>query len=77
MITLYARKEPTTCTITFALAHKKRKRDVVIYEDSKATQRKARIAWHEFRKPTRRNRYINLNCYRWRLEWLPDLEAAA
>jgi len=77
MISLYARKEPTTCTLTFALAHKKRKRDVMIYTDRSATQLKARIAWHEFRKPTRRNRYITYNCYRYRLEWLPDLEAEA
>ena len=75
MITLYARKEPTTCAITFALAPTQR--DVVIYADSKATQHKARIEWHNASKPTRRNRYINLNCYRWRLEWLPDLEDAA
>ena len=64
MMTLYARKECTTCP---------QKRDVVIYRDCDATLLAGRFPWHyTASKPTRRNRWINHNCTRYRLEWLPD-----
>lgn len=53
--------------------------DVAIYGDaSKQTHRCTFARWRSDR-PTRRNRWLMLNCYRWRLVWLgfnPQLSPA-
>ena len=72
LITLYARYEPTTDSV--ALAHGvKGKRDVCLYEDREATIPKARFPWHHSGKPTKASKQCMLNCYKWNLEWLPDI----
>lgn len=45
---------------------------VAYYRDAEATQRACVNPWPS--RPTRRNRYVMLNCCRWRAVWLPDLE---
>lgn len=75
MMTMYARKERTICKTTLAqpapLAPSQR--DVVLYHDAAATVPAGRYPWdYTASKPTRRNRWINHNCARYRLEWLPD-----
>lgn len=35
-------------------------------------KREAIFPKHHMHKPTRRNHYLSLNCYRWQLRWLPD-----
>lgn len=76
MMTLYARKEHTTCALTLAYKFTQvspKRRDVVVYRDAEATQPVGRYPWHYMEsKPTRRNRYINHNCARYALIWLPD-----
>ena len=75
MLILYARKERTTCPHTLAqpAVLASAQRDVVIYRDAAATIPAGRYPWHyTASKPTRRNRWINHNCARYRLEWLPD-----
>lgn len=72
LLTLFARREPTTDS--FALSHGlKGKRDVVYYRDREATEFAARIPWHYSNKPTKASKTCILNCYRWQLEWLEDL----
>lgn len=81
LLPVYARREPTTdretaelngiCPGTFT-----GKRDVQIYRDAECTERFARYPWH-WKRPDRRNRYVTLNCFRWRLVWLPDLPPIA
>lgn len=43
---------------------------VAYYTDSETTNCKAFNPWSG--RPTRRNKYVMLNCYRWRAVWLPD-----
>lgn len=76
ILTLYARREPTACILTGSQPAPllKRQRDVVIYRDAAATIRAGRFMWASRDKPDRRHRWLTLNCYRWRLVWLPDLE---
>lgn len=43
---------------------------VAYYADASMSRLKCINPWPS--RPTRRNRYVMLNCYRWRCEWLPD-----
>jgi hypothetical protein len=73
-MTLYARREPTTdplCLKYCPPAQLGALRDVAIYKDPGATKPVARFAPHMTR-PDRRNRFVNLNCHRWQLVWMPD-----
>ena len=77
MLTVYVRLEPTTDSATAAMvradrrwANPKQQRDAVIYRDRQCRQFFCRIPWHYSTRPTRRNKYITLNCYRWRLIWV-------
>ena len=76
MPTVYVRLEPTTDSATAALirsnpdwANPQQQRDAVIYRDQACRQFFCRIPWHYSTRPTRRNKYITLNCFRWRLIW--------
>jgi len=46
--------------------------DVAAYADPECTKLKARYPWHHEDKPTRRNKYVTLNCYKWRVVWVAD-----
>ena len=75
MMTLYARKERTTDpqALKQPAPLAPPQRDVVLYRDAAATIPVGRYPWHyTASKPTRRNRWINHNCARYRLGWLPD-----
>jgi hypothetical protein len=81
-LTLYLRREPTTDSATADMmknAPDKRKHaprlDVVAYRDPEAADQVCRWPWWHTAKPTRRNKWVDLNCYRWRVEWLPDFES--
>lgn len=77
-LTVYARHEPTTDSATrdavacgaVSKAAARRLLDVQIYRDRARRRKFARFPWHYSNKPTHRNRYITLNCYRWKLHWL-------
>lgn len=68
LLTLYARREPTTdsASVATGLGHKA---DVVLYADKDCTQAKVRWPWYFSNCPTRRNKYVTFNCWRWKLEW--------
>lgn len=76
MITLYLRKEPTTDSVLldavrrFNISLTEAHKDVVGYMDKECKAAIARFPWHHTGKPTRRNKYIMLNCYRYRVEWI-------
>jgi hypothetical protein len=82
MPTLYARREPTTDSTTRDMlksspardrdAFKQSHRDVQLYSDAACTQRAARYPWHYSNKPTRRNRYVIHNCFRYNLVWVRE-----
>ena len=81
MLTLYARKEPPRSPVLNLggdLRHVAApgSQDVVIYRDKAARLPFVRYEWHAGRRPDRRFRFITLNCYRWNLKWLPDVEGA-
>lgn len=71
--TLFARKEPTTdvVSISHGLGHRK---DVVLYQDEACTQPYARWSWHLTGQPRRNSKTVMLNCYRWAIQWVPDLQ---
>lgn len=79
MTTVYARHEPTTDRATAdmlkvspQLENCKQQQDVQVYIDQEAKQPHARWPWYYSSKPTRRNKYVTINCHRYRLEWLND-----
>lgn len=74
MLTVYARKEPTTDH--FAVANKLQRKDVVFYNDAACTKRFCHWPWHQ--SPPRRNRKtVTLNCNIWAIEWVADAESTA
>lgn len=75
MITLYARQEPTTDETLLKYEPEAQKFDTVIYNNRECTEPKARIPWHHKGRPVRRG-HVTLNCYRWKLQWLPTIKRA-
>ena len=75
MITLYARREPTTDDVLLKHAPKTKRFDVVFYVDRQATQPKARFMWYAAESFRSTSKTVMLNCYRWRIEWLPKVLA--
>lgn len=71
MITLYLRKEPTTDGVLKIHAPDAKKFDVVAYRDPAASKVACRWPWHYSSRPTRRNRWVMFNCFRWKAVWLP------
>lgn len=76
MTTIYARKECARDLRLQNLPASPAQRDVQLYRDAAASIPAGRFPWHHvMSKPTRRNRYVVLNCVRYRLAWLPDFPA--
>lgn len=69
-LTLYARKEPSTDEILKRYAPNAKKFDVVIYSDAQAQRTKCVFSLYLSNKPTRRNKYVTINCFRYKLEWI-------
>ena len=69
MLTKYARKEPTTDPITLKYCPETKKQDVVFYSDLDAKTRYMIWRW-DANPPTKRNKYVTLNCSKWRLVWI-------
>lgn len=81
MNTLYARREPTTDSVTLKYVPERQRRqpqwlDVVLYADAEGKRPVARYPNHYSNKPRRGQRQVNYNCDRCRLEWLDDLVSA-
>lgn len=76
-LTLYARKEPTQDKTLLDSAEvdgfklDKTHYDVQIYNSDKEPV--VRYKWYHGSKPTRRNKYLMHNCFRYNLVWLDDL----
>ncbi|HJP90866.1 MAG TPA: hypothetical protein VJ875_02860 [Pyrinomonadaceae bacterium] len=71
--TLYARREPTNDTVAIQYLDAKTLascNDVIIYHDPDCSRFYANFPWFYNSKPDRRNRYVTLNCFRYRLVWL-------
>lgn len=49
------------------------KLDVVVYRDEALTDQFARFTWDLSNKPRLGQITVILNCYRWNLQWMPDL----
>jgi hypothetical protein len=70
LLPLYLRREPAR-----EPGGVNRRRDVVAYRDEASAIPAGRWPWHYSNRPTKRDRRVMLNCYRWRAVWLPDLSA--
>jgi len=70
--TLYARKEPSTDEILLKYAPHAKKFDVSIYSNNQGRGKICTFRWDLSNKPTRRNRYVTINCYKYKLEWLTE-----
>ena len=75
LLTLYARREPTTDGVLFKYAPKAKRFDVVLYTDRNATKPKARFMWFSAGNLRPTHKTVMLNCYRWRAVWLPKVQA--
>jgi hypothetical protein len=75
LITLFARKEPTSDTVSKALGMARRM-DTVLYRDAACTDVAGRYSWFYSGCPDRRFKTVMLNCWKWKLEWLPALKTA-
>jgi len=75
MLTLYARREPTTDKILIKMAPDaaKKKKDVVLYKDEGGTIPVGRYPWDYSNRPTRAKKTIVHNCFTYKLIWLDDL----
>lgn len=74
LLPLYLRREPTADRLLTERNATAGAVDVVAYRDLECRNRAARWPYYVSR-PDRRNRYVVLNCWRWRAVWLPDLES--
>lgn len=71
LLTVYARKEPTTDETTLKYDKKQRYFDIQIYKDKAATEKFARFPWYYTKsKPTKKNKYLTINCFKYLLEWI-------
>lgn len=70
LLTLFLSREPTTCAETLRYVPETTRKDVVMYRDKAKTQPCGRWHWWQSGKPTRRNRYVMFNCYKWRAVWV-------
>jgi hypothetical protein len=72
--TVYARHEATTDPVAIKYLDRKTLstcKDVAIYHDRACHRFYATFPFFYFKsKPTRRNRYVTLNCFRYRLVWI-------
>lgn len=72
--TLYARLEPTNDRVAIQYLDAKTLgtcKDVIIYHDHDCRSFYAKFPWfYNQSKPDRRNRYVTINCFRYRLVWV-------
>lgn len=68
LLTLFGRREPTTDPVARAYGLSNLS-DVVLYKDPQCTRPVARYHCDHSKKPTRRNKYVMHNCFRYRLQW--------
>jgi hypothetical protein len=68
LLTLYLEKIPTNDW--YAKDFKKIVYDVVAYRDQGKTEVACRWPWYYSNKPTKRNKTVMMNCYRWNIEWI-------
>lgn len=68
LLTLFARKEPTTdpVSIQYGQGHKL---DTVLYRDASCTILAARWPWYASNCPRRNQKRVTFNCFRWNLSW--------
>ena len=76
-ISIYARREPTTDSI-WLMYHEpgsKRPWDVQVYRNSHPFKEfeYGRFMWWMKNKPKRSQKYVFVNCFRFRIFWMPDL----
>ncbi len=67
---VYARKERTTDSTTLTHFPNSKKEDVQIYRDRQAKIPFARFMWGMKDTPTKRNKYVTLNGFKYNLEWI-------
>lgn len=67
-LTLFAKKQPTTDSVSQQLGLAE-KQDTVIYRDRNCTKVAARWPWYLSNCPRRSQKTVMLNCYRWNLAW--------
>ena len=48
----------------------KKYRDVQIFKDKELNIPFVKFTWYDFDKPSKRNKYITLNCFKYKLEWV-------
>ncbi|HDR9105375.1 hypothetical protein [Paraburkholderia sp. A3RO-2L] len=70
LLTVFARREPTTDAVVKAHRGGAGKKDTVFYRDALCTEIMARIPWYQTGHPRRNSTKVTLNCFRWNLQWV-------
>jgi hypothetical protein len=68
LLSVFCEKVPTSDPL--GIMRGSRNYDVRIWADKEKTQQKAIFSWFQKSKPTHRNKYLTLNCFRWEIVWL-------
>lgn len=77
LLTLFAKKEPTTDAIAIQYCPNiKNKKDTVLYRDRECTQLAGRWSWYHSNCPRRSQKKVMFNCWPWKLEWIAETNAA-
>ncbi len=69
LITVFARKEPTTDDVTLKYGPQGKK-DTVFYRDRDCKHIFVRKPWYQSGQPTKATKTVQLNCFRWAVQWL-------
>ena len=78
LLTIYWKREPTTDEVAkkyLTPKQLKRCKDTVFYKDRHATQFYARLPWDYKGHPTKRTQTRILNCYKFQLERIEEVES--
>ena len=70
--TVYARQEPTNDSVAIQYLDAKTLatcKDVIIYHDQDCRRFYANFPFF-YKRPNRRNRYVTINCFRYKLIWV-------
>ena len=78
LLTIYWKREPTTDEVAkkyLTPKQLKRCKDTVFYKDREATQFYARLPWDYKGHPTKRTQTRILNCWKFKLEKIEEVES--
>lgn len=68
--TIYLKNVPTNDELRLQFAEIADKQDVAVYKKPNHSEEWVRYPWHFKSKPTKRNKYLTLNCFKYLVKWV-------